>query len=295
MLRSSLWILFSTFLFAVMAVFTKYATASLTVWEILFFRSLCGVILCAAVMHRRRIPFATPHPWRFLLRCVLGTTGITLGVFAIKLLPLATAQTFNYASPLWFCLFLSLAAAMKGERLERPLLAAVAAGFAGVLIILRPDLPAGTAAGAVIGILTGIFSGAADFMIRDLSQRREPAERIVFWFALTGTVTGLAVSAATGFSEVTLENALLLFGIGVTGALALLVFTIGWTKGHPLLNAVFQFTGIPFAVLFGLILFGEMPDGIAFIGIALVALAGLAASLVRMKSEKRAAKAAASR
>ena len=288
MVRSSLWMLVSTFLFAVMAVLTKFATESLTVWEIIFFRSLCGVILCAAVLKRRRITVRTVHPWRHLLRCAIGTSCITLGVVALKLLPLGTAQTFNYSGPLWFCLFLSIAAAMKGERLERPLLLAVAAGFAGVLLVLRPDIPTEAMTGALVGVVVGFLGGSADFMIRDLSHHREPPERIVFFFTLAGTVTGFIGSLATGFSGLTTGSALLLLGIGVSATFAQLALTVGWTYGHPILNAIFQFAGIPFAVFFGFLLFGETPDLIAALGITLVAASGLAASLIRMRSEKRA-------
>ncbi|MDO5532327.1 DMT family transporter [Sutterella sp.] len=287
MVRLSFLILLSTFLFAVMAVLMKFATVSLTVWEILLFRSLFGIVFCGTILRRRHLTPLTSHPWKYLLRCILGTGGFTLGVFALKYLPLGTAQAFRNASPLWFCLFLSIAAALQGERLEHKLLLAVAAGFAGVLLILRPDIPTEATTGALIGVLAGLTSGAADYMIRNLSQEKEPPERIVFYFMLSGTLTGLAVCLVNGFSDYTWESVLLLLGIGLMGTLGQLIFTSGWTRGHPLLNAVFQFTGIPFAVLFGFILFGERPDGIALLGITLVTLAGLSASIIRRRAELR--------
>ena len=210
-----------------------------------------------------------------------------LGVYTLSVLPLGTAQTFTYSSPLWFCLFLSISAAFARQKLEKPLLFAVAVGFGGVLLILRPDFPEEELIGAFAGVLVGLTGGGADFMIRDLSRHAEPPERIVFYFTLTGTLAGLIASAVTGFSPHTLHGILLIIGIGAAATGAQLCLTIGWTYGHPLLNSVYQFAGIPFAVIFGLIFFGESLDFISLLGMAIVTLAGMTASVLRIQSERK--------
>ena len=106
MIRQSLWMLLATFLFAVVALFVKAASDFYSVWEIIFYRSLFGVVLCAVILRKKHISIATVHPWRHLVRCAIGTTCITLGVYTLSVLPLGTAQAFSYSSPLWFCLFL---------------------------------------------------------------------------------------------------------------------------------------------------------------------------------------------
>lgn len=287
MIRQSLWMLLATFLFAVVALFVKAASDFYSVWEIIFYRSLFGVALCAVILRRKHISIATVHPWRHLVRCAIGTTCITLGVYTLSVLPLGTAQAFSYSSPLWFCLFLSISAAFAGQKLEKPLLLAVAAGFAGVLLILRPDFPEEELVGALVGVLVGFTGGAADFMIRDLSRHAEPPERIVFYFTLTGTLAGLLASTITGFSPHTTTGILLIIGIGLAATCAQLCLTVGWTYGHPLLNSIYQFAGIPFAVIFGLIFFGESLDWISLSGIAIVTLSGMAASVLRIRSERR--------
>ena len=233
MVRQSLWMLLATFLFAVVALLVKMASDFYSVWEIIFYRSIFGVALCGFILKEKHISLETSHPWRHLIRCAIGT-----------------AQTFTYSSPLWFCLFLSISAAFARQKLEKPLLLAVAVGFGGVLLILRPDFPEEELIGALAGVLVGLTGGGADFMIRDLSRHAEPPERIVFYFTLTGTLAGLIASAVTGFSPHTLHGILLIIGIGIAATCAQLCLTIGWTYGHPLLNSVYQFAGIPFAVIF---------------------------------------------
>lgn len=283
----SLWMLLATFLFALVALFTKMAADYFTVWEIIFFRSLFGAALCIVLLKRRRVPLGTRHPWRHLVRCAVGTCCITLGVYVLKILPLGTAQTFAYTGPLWFCLFLALASRLAGDRLEKPLLAAVAAGFAGVLLILRPDLPGSALTGTLLGVLLGSLGGGADFMIRDLSRHQEPPEWIVFYFTLCGTVTGLIGSIATGFSTPAAEGVMLLLGIGAAATGAQLSLTTGWSCGHPLLNSVYQFAGIPFAVILGFFIFGERFDAVTLCGIAVVTGAGMTATVLRLAAERR--------
>lgn len=282
--------LIATFLFALMAVLIKYAAADYSVFEIIFYRSIFGVICCWVLLKRARIPIATRCPWRHLIRCLIGTTCISLGVYILAVMPIATAQTLNYTSPLWFCLFLSVANLLSHQRPDRPMLSAVLIGFGGVLLILRPDMQIG-AFDAAMGILAGLTGGAADFMIRNLSQHREPRERIVFFFTLSGTVLGFAASLWTGFSALTPTGIALILGIGLTGTLAQLALTTAWSRGQPLLNSVFQFAGILFAIAFGMLLWGDRLDALSVLGIAVVTGAGIAASLLRLRSERRAAKA----
>ena len=202
-------------------------------------------------------------------------------------MPIATAQTLTYTSPLWFCLFLSIGLLLSRSPLDFKLLSAVLVGFGGVLLILRPDFGIANGFDATMGILTGLTGGAADFMIRHLSQLREPRERIVFYFTLSGTLVGGLVTAWLGFASHTTEGLWLLAAIALTGTFAQLALTAAWSGGHPILNAVFQFSGIPFALLLGVLLFSETPDTLSLIGIAIVTIAGIVASVLRIQAEHK--------
>lgn len=283
----SLWMLIATLLFTLMAATTKAATTHYGIFEIIFYRSLFGMALCFILLKRSGQTIKTTYPWRHLLRCAIGTTCITLGVYILAVMPIATAQTLTYTSPLWFCLFLTIGLLLSRSPLDFKLLSAVLMGFGGVLLILRPDFGITNGFDATMGILTGLTGGAADFMIRHLSQLREPRERIVFYFTLSGTLVGGFVTAWLGFASHTTEGLWLLAAIALTGTFAQLALTAAWSGGHPILNAVFQFSGIPFALLLGVLLFNETPDTLSLIGIAIVTIAGIVASVLRIQAEHK--------
>lgn len=285
MVLKSLWILLATLLFALTAFFVKLASTDFSFWELIFYRSIFGVITCFVVMHRAGISLVTEHPVRHFMRCAVGTFSLTLGVLVVTLMPLSLSQALINTSPLWFCLLLMAVDRPTLTRRHIALLSAVATGFVGILIILRPDVSSTSLSVACIGLLAGATGALADWLNRSLTHRGEPPERVVFYFTLSGTLLGACGAAIVGFSPVTFATASLLSGIGITGTLAQLALTYGWKGGHPILNAIFGFTAIPFAVLLGVIFLSEALDILSLIGIATVTLSGLAATLLQRRAE----------
>ena len=287
MFRQSLWMLTASLLFALVAVSIKYAVDLYSTFEFLFYRSIAGTATCLYLLHKSGGTLKTSHPLRHLIRCAIGTSCLCLSIYILKGLPIATAQALQYTSPLWFCLFLVLAGMAEKEKVSRSLLVAVLIGFVGIVTILRPDFSGHDAFFAVMGILTGLTGGGADFMIRDLGRHQEPKERIIFYFTLSGTLVGLlATLATTGFHSHTFEGIAALSALMICGTLGQFALTQAWTFGHPILNSIFQFSGIPFAILFGYLCFDEYLDGMTILGILIVMLSGIAASVIRIRSER---------
>ena len=287
MFRQSLWMLTASLLFALVAVSIKYAVDLYSTFEFLFYRSIAGTATCLYLLHKSGGTLKTSHPLRHLIRCAIGTSCLCLSIYILKGLPIATAQALQYTSPLWFCLFLVLAGMAEKEKVSRSLLVAVLIGFVGIVTILRPDFSGQDAFFAVMGILTGLTGGGADFMIRDLGRHQEPKERIIFYFTLSGTLVGLlATLATTGFHSHTFEGIAALSALMICGTLGQFALTQAWTFGHPILNSIFQFSGIPFAILFGYLCFDEYLDGMTILGSLIVMLSGIAASVIRIRSER---------
>lgn len=285
MALKSLWILLATLLFALTAFCVKLASTDFSIWELLFYRSIFGVVTCFVVMHRSGVSLATQRPWRHFTRCAVGTFSLTLGVLVITLMPLSLSQALINTSPLWFCLLLMLVERPALTRLRIALLSAVAVGFAGILIILRPDVSSTSLVIALVGLLAGATGAGADWLNRSLTHRGEPPERVVFYFTLSGSLLGLIGAAVVGFSPITLATAPLLCAIGIAGTLAQLALTYGWKGGHPILNSVFGFTAIPFSVLLGVLFLSESLDFLSLMGIAIVTLSGLTATLLERRAE----------
>ncbi len=287
MLKYSFWIICSAFFFALLAGFNKAAAAEYSVMEIVAWRAFFGLAAMAVLGARSHVSMATRRPWEHLIRSVTGTVNICCAAYVAWALPLGTAQTLAYTSPLWFAAGLVAVTFIRKERPDWGMAAAVAAGFLGVLIILRPDTSGIGLIPGLLGILTGISGAFATMMIRRLAMEGEPGERIIFYFNLSSFLIPAAVTlCTTGFHPMTPLGLAYFFGIGLSGTVAQLALTEGWGKGAPMLNAVLEFSSIIFAVIIGTAFFGDVPDAFTYLGIAVVTGAGISASLLRMKKDR---------
>ena len=126
MVKASFWMLVGIFLFSLTAALAKVmASEGFGVWEIVFWRSIVGCLFCAAVMRRKGISLKTRYPVRYVVRCTVGTVSIALSVYTLTVMPIATAQTLTSTGPLWFCVFLAIAALFTAYRLDKVVLLAV--------------------------------------------------------------------------------------------------------------------------------------------------------------------------
>ncbi len=288
---ASLWILVGGFLFTLMSLSAKLCSAYFHVYEILFWRAAFGLICIALFMLYRGIPFATKHPFAHFRRGVAGMSCFALEICALSYLPLSVEQPIAYLSPLVFCIFFVVSSKLHGNRVEWPIIGAVLIGFSGVLLIARPESSGFNLTGVIIALIAAFAGASSNWFLRDLGQQGEPNERAVFYFMLTGTAAG-ALSMIFIPGELHLpssESIYPLLGVMASGLLGQVCWTIAWAKGHSLLNAVFQFSGIFFGVLLGILVLGETIDTISLLGVMVIFVAGLFASLYLRGHKKRTA------
>ena len=190
-------------------------------------------------------------------------------------------MTLNYMSSVWMALFLLGGAVLLGStQVDGRLVAAVLAGFGGVALVLRPTLGGEQLWHGLAGLLSGMTAALAYLQVTTLGRRGEPETRIVFYFAAGSVLAGAASMAWTGFSTHGLRGAGLLFAVGLLATLGQLMITRAYAIGSTLSNAGLQYTGILFAVFYGVALFGEHLSWMAFVGMLLIVLAGLASTLL---------------
>ncbi len=275
-------------LFALMGACVKAASAQYGAGEIVMVRSAIGLVLMALVMRWRRIPLASPVPRMHLARSVSGTVALCLWFTAIGGLPLAPAMTLNYMSSAWIALFLMGGAVLlapvrrRAPALDGRLVAAVLAGFAGVVLVLRPTIEQEQLLFGVIGLASGLLASVAYLQVTALGRIGEPGERVVFYFSLTGVVFGAAYALwEGGFSPHTAEGLLLLGAIGALATAAQWMMTRAYATGATMGIAALQYLGIVFSSLLGLWLFDEDLSATALAGIVLIVGAGVAATLLR--------------
>lgn len=268
----SLWMIVASFFFAAMGVCVKLAAETFPAPEIVFYRSSISLLMIFAVIRLRGVPIATPH-WRFQLwRSTSGFSSLLLYFYAVSLLPLATAVTLAYTSPLFLAAYLGW---FGKTRLRGGMLVALVIGFAGVALLLRPTLAADQWLGGLLGLLSGMMAGLAYYNVKELGERGENEERTVFYFSLLSTLASGAWMALFEMHPVDLRGGLLLLGVGAFGTVAQLAMTRAYKRGNALMSASLAYSTVIFASLFGMLIWRETLSLGAWLAIALIVASGV--------------------
>ncbi|MEO7152815.1 MAG: DMT family transporter [Burkholderiaceae bacterium] len=283
---SAPWLIVAaSFLFATMGVCVKLASTQYTAGELVFYRSLLGMTMVAALVRLRGGSLRTTLPAMHFWRSLSGVISLCLWFYSLAALPLATSMTLNYMSSVWMALFLLGGAVMLGSsRIDSRLIATILLGFTGVAMILRPTLEQEQLWHGLAGLLSGMVAATAYLQVAALGRAGEPEARIVFYFSLGGVVAGALMTLWTGFSPHTLRGGALLLGVGVLATVAQMMMTRAYSTGTPLVNASLQYLGIAFSYGYGVLLFADRITGLALAGMALIIVAGLCATLLRNQS-----------
>lgn len=272
----SSWMLVAAALFALMSVLVKHASATFSPAELVFYRSAFGLAAIwgvIAVTHRRLLAsLASPHAKAHFLRGLSGFTALVLFFYALARLPLATAVTLNYTAPLFLA---ALSAWWLRERHGRGLVGAVLLGFVGIVLLLRPQVQGQALLPALAGLASGMLAAVAYVNVKQLGRLGEPEWRVVFYFTLISTAGGAAWMMLAGFHRPQAADWPGLVGIGVTATLAQLALTRAYHRGRTLTVGSLAYTTVGFSALYGVLLFGERLPLAAWIGMAVVAAAGI--------------------
>jgi drug/metabolite transporter (DMT)-like permease len=289
-LPPSLCMVGASLLFSLMGVCVKFASAHYGAGEIVLYRSLVGLVLMLAVVRARGIAWRTPVPAMHFWRSASGTVALCLWFYAIGVLPLGTAMTLNYTSPVWIALFLIGGSVMLNTGqpgVDGRLVATVLAGFAGVALVLRPTLDPQQMWGGVLGLLSGVLSAVAYLQVTALGRIGEPSERVVLYFSLAGVVAGALLAALSGELHMhTPGGLLLLLAIGALATGAQWLMTRAYATGATLGIAALQYLGIAYAFIFGVWLFDDPVTPQALAGMVLIVAAGVAATLLRGRTPR---------
>ena len=282
------WMILASLFFATMSVCIKFASAHFHTFELVFYRGVIGIVFMAAICRSQRVPLRTPIPLMHVWRSVIGVASLTAWFYAIAHLPLATAMTLNYMSGVWVAAFLVGGTLVMGRLQDAsrqgPVVLTVLTGFAGVIMILRPTIEQNQLFAGVIGLLSGLGAAMAYMQVAALGRIGEPESRTVFYFSIGTTLVGGTAMLFTGASDWVWPQVLWLLPIGLLAALGQLCMTKAYSHGATLLVANLQYSGIVFAALYGLFLFGDLIPPIGWMGMALIIASGIAATALRNRA-----------
>jgi S-adenosylmethionine uptake transporter len=281
----SLWMLLASLLFAVMGVCVKFASAHFNSIELVAYRGLVSCIFIAAVARWQGVRLGTTRPAMHAWRSFVGVVSLSAWFYAIAHLPLATAMTLNYMSSVWVAAFVVGGAMLYGKSDNNgPLLLTVLSGFAGVVMVLRPAFDQNQLWAGLVGLMSGMVAALAYLQVTALARAGEPEARTVFYFALGCALAGFVAMPLVGVSPWRWNTVGWLVPIGVLASLGQLCMTRAYSRGPTLVAANLQYSGIVFAALFGVLLFGDRLPLIAWAGMALVIVSGIAATVLKSRT-----------
>ena len=284
----ALWMVLASFLFATMGVCVKLASTSFNAFELVLYRGLVGMVFMALIVQARGSGLRTRFPGMQAWRSLIGVISLIAWFYAIAYLPLATAVTLNYMSSIWVAAFL-IGGALLYERVplqarQGLLILTVLTGFGGVVMILRPTLEQNQLFAGLIGLMSGLLAALAYIQVTALGRVGEPEERTVFYFALGSALGGGIGVIVTGLSEWNWQAAVWLLPIGILASIGQWCMTRAYSQGSTLVAANLQYSGIVFAVLYSLLLFGEQIPLLGWLGMLVIVASGVAATALRTQA-----------
>jgi drug/metabolite transporter (DMT)-like permease len=274
-LRAGLYMVITTACFVAGDTCIKLIGTSLPLGQVIcligLVSSLFLLIVCGQQGILKNLPMIFTRT--VLLRSLFDTMGSFMFVSALMHMPLANLSSVMQSVPL---VVVAVGVIFLGEKAGLSRIAAVIAGFVGVLLIVKPSPQTITiyeffAVGAVIVVA-----------LRDLVTKRIPAHVPLLVIALANavfiSVSGFGVGLAQGFKTVETWQLALLLGAGLMVTISYFFIVATVRLGDLSATAPFRYSEVVFAIIAGILVFGEYPDAISYVGMALVIAAGLFAA-----------------
>jgi S-adenosylmethionine uptake transporter len=286
----AVWMIAASLMFSIMGVCIKYASDYFHTAELVAYRGVLSILLLHPLVRWQGGTLKTSVPMMHLWRSLIGVASLAAWFYSIEGVALSTAMTLNYMSSVWVATFLvggSLLLMTRGEtanRINGWLLATVIVGFAGVALILKPTIEQNQLWYGVIGLLGGIGAALAYIQIAALGKVGEPDYRVVYYFSLCCAFSGAVAATWIGWSEWRWAGVQWLLPLGALAVGGQLLLTRAYTVGSTLVAASLQYTGIVFSALFGVWLFSESLDAQAWIGMTMIVISGVGATILREKT-----------
>lgn len=261
-------------LFALNDAMGKWLVSTYSLGQVILVRSAAALIILVPILLRAGMSsvMRVERPMLQASRAIFSTAELFCFYFAVKALPLADVMTYWLAAPIYVA---ALSPFLLGEKVGWRRWTAIAIGFVGVLIALKPSSASLTSA-ALFSIL-----GSAAFAFMMLSGRQlrnTPDTVLAFWQIIGAALAGIVAIAITPDGWVPLKSG---FDLSLLALLGIVAMT-----AHVLVNralkladaatvAPLQYTLLLWAVVFGWLMFGDIPQSGIVIGAGLIVLSGL--------------------
>jgi len=258
----------AVFTFAFGDALGKYIVATYSVGQLLWLRACAAFLILAPMIWRQRAVFtALERPWLQLARIVFSTAEVGMFFLSAVYLPLADIITCYLAAPIFVT---AASAVFLGEQVGWRRWTAVGVGFCGVLIALQPSSQS-------IGWPTLIaLAGSVSFSVLMVITRllRSTPDVVLATSQFAGTFTVGAVLAPAGWVSPSLPDLGLFLVAGIISVSALFCLNRSLKLAPASIVVPYQYTMIIWAVIFGYVVFGDVPSAATLLGAAIIVGAG---------------------
>jgi drug/metabolite transporter (DMT)-like permease len=277
------YMLIASFSFAIMGAFAKLASQHISSLEVVFFRSLFGVVIIGFAVIKKPMTHIGGRPFLLIFRGSMGFTALLAYFYNIQNIPLGDAVTFSKTAPIFTAIF---AWAFLKEKLPFSAWLAVFIGFGGILLITQPTA-LGFTKYDILGIFSGIGAALAYTSVRELKKYYD-TRAIVLSFTLIGTIGPIILFIISNYlhvesldfmlGEFIMPSGIVWFyiaGVGLLGTLSQVFMTKAYGETKAGIVGAVSYTNIVFAIIIGLILGDSLPDLTTIFGICLIIFAGI--------------------
>lgn len=262
--------LLAMFLFSLNDAMGKWLVATYSVGQVLLVRSAAALVILLPFVWYSGFSslVSVERPWQQFARVVFSTAEVFCFYFAVSYLPLADVMTYWLAAPIYVA---AMSPFLLGEKVGKVRWAAIALGFVGVLIALAPsgEVEPWAIVAAIIGTL------AFALMVVTGRTLRGTPDKTLVTFQLLGSLAAGAVLAPAGWITPTAPDFALLAALGVVAMFAHICVNRAVKLADAAIVAPFQYTQLPWAILFGWVFFADIPRPMMLVGASIIILSGL--------------------
>lgn len=265
--KAIIFILLASLAFSFMNLIAKHLS-HLPVFELVFFRAIGTSIICTSLIIKKGIPFFGSKRPILLLRAIVGFSSLTLFFWSLKTIPIGTATSLRFTSPIFAAIFAVL---ILKEKIKPIQWLFFFLAFLGVITIKGFDLRV-EIIGFIAIITSAILVGIVYILIRKIGET-EHYLVIINYFMLVSILIGGLVSIFNWQTPIGIEWMYILT-IGVVGFIGQFFMTQALQISESNMIVPFKYSEVIFSLILALIILGEKQPIISLVGIFLI-MAGL--------------------
>ena len=280
-MKATVWMIGAMFSFSLMAVSGRELATNLNTFEIMLFRSIIGFLIVLAIGYfaKTLAEIKRDRLGLHLFRNLAHFSGQNLWFLAVASIPFSQLFALEFSTPVWVAL---LAPLVLGEVLTRQRVLAVILGFAGVLIVARPDINQFDF--AIVAAVACAICFAGSMMATKSLTSDQSITCILFWLTLMQLAMGLVATVFTG--TITFTEGINIFWIvivGIGGLTAHFCITNALALAPAIVVIPLDFMRLPLISVIGFLAYGEAFELPILVGAGVIFIA----ILLNLKAEKQ--------